>query len=277
LVTALLLAAACGGGTKAPSNGLVQVAAAFSPIVEASSRIGDDRVDVINLTPPGVEPHDIELTPNQISAVLNADVLIYLGGGFQPAVEELVGRRGGASVDLLTGKDPHIWLDTAAWRDAVGEIAEALSEADPPGKDVYEKNLEAYQTELTALDANLRAGLRDCKRRVIVTAHEAFGRLAARYNLEQIAIAGISPDAEPSAAHLAELRRVVQERGVTTIFTEELVSPKVAETLARSTGARTAVLDPIESLSEGALRSGKTYLSQMLENLKRLRMALECR
>jgi zinc transport system substrate-binding protein len=272
---ALLIAAGCSGSAT-PHAGVVQVAAAFSPIVEATNRIGGDRVEVTSLTPPGAEPHDVELTPDQIATVLNADVLIYLGGGFQPAVEDLAKRRSGSSVNLLSGRDPHIWLDPVAWDEAVGEIAEALSEADADGREMYLKNLAAYRTELRALDANFRAGLRDCKRRFIVTAHDAFGRLAARYGLEQIPIAGISPEAEPSAKHLAELRRLVRERGVTTIFTETLVSPRVAETLARETGVRTTVLDPIESLGEEDLQAGKTYLSQMLANLKALRKALDC-
>lgn len=274
LVVALTACSADGGSRE---TGLVQVAAAFYPIVEAASRIGGERVDVLNLTPPGVEPHDIELSPGQIGEVLNAELLLYLGGGFQPAVEELAKRRNGGSVNLLGGGDPHIWLDPAAWSEAVGEIAEALSEADPAGRDAFAANVDAYRAELNALDANFRAGLRDCTRRVVVTAHRSFGRLAARYRLEEIAIAGASPDGEPSAQHLAELRKVVRDKGVTTIFTEELLSPKVAETLARETGARTAVLDPIESLTEDALRAGKNYLSQMLSNLDTLRRALECR
>lgn len=276
-VLLVLALASCGGGDEPRPAGQVRVAAAFYPIVEATSRIGGERVDVANLTPPGVEPHDIELSPGQIAEVLNADLLLYLGGGFQPAVEDLADRRNGGSVNLLSGGDPHLWLDPPEWVEAVGEIAEALSEADPEGRASYAANLEALRTELSALDANYRAGLRDCKRRVIVTAHESFGRLAARYNLEQISIAGISPDVEPSAQHLADLRRIVRSKGVTTIFTEELISPKVAETLARETSTRTAVLDPIESLSEDALRGGKSYLSQMLSNLDTLRRALECR
>lgn len=264
------LLVACSGEPPPPS-GIVSVAAAFAPLAEAAARIGGDRVQVADLTPPGAEPHDLELTPSQIGLVSDAGVLVYLGGGFQPAVEELAGRRTGPSVDLHSGGDPHIWLDPVAWRDAVTEIAEALSEADPEGEETYARNAGDYRVELAALDADYRAGLRECRRRVIVTAHDAFGRLARRYGLEQLPIAGISPDAEPSARRLAELRTLVRERGVTTIFTESLVSPRVAEALARETGANTAVLNPAETLGRG-----ETYLSVMLENLRILRRVLEC-
>lgn len=274
-VVALAVAAACGGSTASPGDGTVRVVGASFPIAEAAERIGGDRVIVVDLTPPGGEPHDLEPTPEQIQAVAEADVVFWIGGGFQPAVERLATRRSSGSVNLVSGNDPHVWLDPVAWRDAAGEIAESLSEADPAGAASYAANATAYRAELSAIDADYRAGLRDCASRVLVTAHRAFGALAARYGLELHAIAGLSPEGEPSPARLAELRRLVRERGVTTIFTEPLAPARIAGALARETGAAVATLDPIESRE--ATGRPRTFLALMLENLAAIRKALRCR
>ncbi len=156
-------------------------------------------------------------------------------------------------------------------------VAGALSEADPANRATYEANAGAYSRELDELDAAFTAGLATCDRRVLVTAHEAFGYLAARYGLTQDAIAGLEPESEPSPQRLADLARKVRADGTTTIFYETLVSPKVAESLAREAGVRTAVLDPLEGLTDDDAKAGRTYVSGMRENLAALRQALGCR
>ena len=218
----------------------MQAVASFYPLFEVTEAVGGDRVGVDNLTPVGVEPHDIELSPRQIDTIADADLLVHLGGGFQPAIEEAA-RRAGLAVDVsqglpMEGGDPHVWLDPVLFQQVVGTVEAALMQVDPAGADGYRARAAEYRSRLEQLDADYRAGLADCDRRVIVTGHEAFGYLARRYNLEQVAIAGLSPDAEPDPRRLAELTDLVRQRGVTTIFTEELVSPKVAETLAREAG-----------------------------------------
>lgn len=279
LITFAALLAGCGGGgAGGAGGGKVSAVASFYPLVDAARGVGGDRVGVANLTPAGVEPHDIELNPRQLDRMAAADLVVYLGGGFQPAVEDAV-RRARRTVDVRTGLpdlvegDPHVWLDPVLFGQVVGTIEAALVEADPPAADGYHARADAYRRRLDELDAEFKAGLATCEERTIVTSHEAFGYLARRYGLEQLAISGLSPDAEPDPRHLAELSDLVKSRGVTTIFTEELVSPKVAETLARETGVKTAVLNTIEGLKKG---SSEDYFSLMRENLATLRTALRC-
>lgn len=296
LAIVLLPLAACSqpsGGSR--SNGTIAVVANFYPVYEAVQRVGGDRVQATNLTPAGAEPHDLELTPKQVDQILDADVLLYMGGGFQPAVEETVqDRSNGVTVDLLAalsahlrkaegeeslpgGTDPHVWLDPMLTASVAGEVGAALARADPAGAPEYQRNAAAYRSEIERLHQEFSEGLRDCDRRVIVTAHAAFGYLAARYGLMQESIAGVSPEAEPDPRRLAELADLVKRQGVTTIFTEELVSPRVAETLAREAGVRTAVLNPLEGLTPEELTQGEDYASVMRQNLSTLRVALGCR
>jgi zinc transport system substrate-binding protein len=278
LVLVTLTAIACGGDGQA-RGGRPSVVASFYPIFEAAERVGGERAEVQNLTAPGAEPHDLELTPDQVDLLLDADLVLYLGEGFQPAVEEVVDGREGLTVDLLRQtdeEDPHVWLDPVLMADLVGLVARGFSEADPDGREAYQDNARAYREEIDALHGEFLAALANCDRRLIVTSHDAFGRMAEQYDLDVEAITGISPEAEPDPARLAELTDLVEREGVTTIFTETLVSPEVAETLAREAGVRTAVLNPIEGLTPEQAEAGDTYLSLMRDNLESLREALGC-
>lgn len=291
LAVALAVGAACGDGGGG-DDGRPQVVAAFYPLFEAAQRVGGDLVQVRNLTPAGSEPHDLELNSRQVDQISDAAVVVFLGRGFQPALEKAAERATGTKVDVLSGLsdlrpagggddkldvDPHVWLDPRLLKTIVTEIAGALAAADPANRATYEANAGAYNRELDDLDADFTAGLANCDRRVFVTAHSAFGYLAARYGLTQDAIAGLEPESEPSPQRLADLARKVRADGTTTIFYETLVSPKVAESLARETGARTAVLDPLEGLTDADAKAGRTYVSGMGENLAALRQALGCR
>jgi zinc transport system substrate-binding protein len=254
--------------------------------------VGGAGVGVTNLTAPGVEPHDLELTPDQIEAITTADLVLYLGGGFQPAVEDAIGDAQGTVVDLSEGlrdlpvpdtetspgltSDPHVWLDPVAYRQVVGRVESALADVDPSGAAAFAANAAALSARLTLLDREYRSGLASCDRTVIVTSHAAFGYLAQRYGLQQEPITGLSPEAEPDPQRLADLKTLVEQTGVTTVFTEDLVSPKVAETLASETGISTAVLNPLESITPDQLAAGQDYVSIMEENLDTLREALGC-
>jgi zinc transport system substrate-binding protein len=287
------LLSACGASGSAVKDGRVSVVASFYPLAEAASKVGGELVSVQNLTPPGVEPHDLELAPDDIEAIATADVIVYLGGGFQPAVEDALAEAEHAvTVDALDAVatnaapeseaeegltvDPHVWLDPARYEEIVRAVADALAKADPANEAIYAANAQAYVAQIAALDEEFRTGLSDCERTTIVTSHEAFGYLADAYGLTQVGILGLSPEAEPDPRRLAELRDLVEREGVTTIFSEELVSPKVAETLANEAGVRVAVLNPIESLTDAEEQAGEDYLSLMRENLDTLRKALDC-
>ncbi len=299
--TAALLAlggtAACsaqGGGGTDPDR--VDVVAAFYPLQFLAERVGGDAVRTTNLARPGAEPHDLELRPRQVGQIVDAKLIVYLAG-FQPAVDEAVAQNGGdRAFDVATvqplldaaagghqhegedghehetgGKDPHVWLDPTRLATIGDRLAERLGRVAPARAAEFTARAAALRDELTKLDADYAQGLRTCQRREIVTSHTAFGYLAARYQLEQVGITGLSPDGEPSPQRLAEVAREARDHQATTIFFETLVSPKVAETVAREVGAKTAVLDPIE----GAPADGD-YLSTMRANLQTLRTALDC-
>jgi zinc transport system substrate-binding protein len=288
-----VLLVACNASTNADESGKISVVASFYPLAEAAQQVGGDLISVENLTPPGVEPHDLELAPDDIEAIATADVIVYLGGGFQPAVEDAVSQAEDAvTVDALEAVDtneappseaeegltvdPHVWLDPARYEEVVRTVADALSESDPANESTYDANADAYIAKIAALDDDFRAGLADCQRTTIVTSHEAFAYLAESYGLTEVGITGLSPEAEPSAQRLAELKDLVEKEGITTIFAEELVSPKVAETLADEAGITVEVLDPLESLTDEQVAAGEDYVSVMRENLAILRGALDC-
>ena len=289
-VITLGVSCASSGGSDQGSSGRLTVVAAFYPVQEAAERVGGQLVDVINLTAPGVEPHDLELTPDQVEAIATADVVLYFGAGFQPAVQDAIGDADGVTVDLLAGLptveppsgmegltvDPHVWLAPDLYAQMVDEVHVGLAEAAPEDVSTFRTNADAFTREISHLADDYRAGLTSCERTLIVTSHAAFGYLAAEHGLTQEAISGLAPDAEPSAQRLAELKQMVEQHGVTTIFTEDLVSPKVAQTLARKAGVRTAVLHTIEGLTDEEVAAGGDYRSQMRENLSTLRTALGC-
>jgi zinc transport system substrate-binding protein len=295
LVATMVLIAGLAGcsGSSASTLGTVSVVASFYPLAEAAQQVGGAAASVTNLTAPGVEPHDLELTPQQIAAISTADVVLYLGGGFQPAVEDALTDATGTTVDVSAGlrslpvpagesdaslsADPHVWLDPVLYGDIVRTTEQALAGASPSNAAAFGSNAAAFDARLRALASEYRTGLSDCARNVIVTSHAAFGYLAQRFGLQQEPISGLSPDAEPTPDRLAELKALVERDGVTTIFTEDLVSPKVAETLAQETGATTAVLNPLESLTPDEVSAGDDYASVMRQNLSELRTALGCR
>jgi zinc transport system substrate-binding protein len=233
---------------------------------------------VNDLTPPGAEPHDLELTARDVARVRDARLVLYVGGGFQPAVEDALEGRSGPSLDVLgtarpvrTGGvlDPHVWLDPIRYAAVARAIARELGDPHPAAAD-------RFVARLRALDIRYRRGLARCSRRTLVTSHAAFGYLAARYGLRQVPLLGFAPDAEPTPRGLARLVRSVRETRAKTVFTERLGSPALADTIAHETGVATAVLDPVEGLTPSERDAGADYFDVMSENLHTLRTALGC-
>ncbi len=278
LLLVLVLGTGCAGDEP---DQRPTVVAAFYPLAWAAEQIGGDSIDVVNLTPPGAEPHDVELTPRDVEKIQNADLVLYLGSGFQPALEHAVEGRSGPSLDLLDGQklltgadeeqgayDPHVWLDPSRFAAMVTLIGAQLH---------LEPAAARLVAKLEALDSELADGLAHCRRHEIVTSHAAFGNLAKRYGLKQLALTGLSPEAEPSPRDLEALVDEVKQTDATTVFFETLVSSKLADTVAREAGAKTAVLDPLEGLTEDEVAAGEDYFSVMRGNLAILRAALQCR
>jgi zinc transport system substrate-binding protein len=294
------LALGCGsdGGGSSPSSprGAVDVVTSFYLLQYVVDRVGGDRVRVTNLTPPGTEPHDVELTPDDVAGLNDADLVVYLAG-FSPAVDDAVAAESGdralevgqfADLSLTftpieegalagdeKGVDPHFWLDPVRLADVADQVALRLGADDPDGAERFAANAAVLRQDLEALDRELAAGLKDCENRSIVTIHNAFGYLADRFGLTQVGITGLTPDEEPTPADLAAVTRFVRENDVQTIYYETLVSPAVAKTVAAETGAATAVLDPIEGLSDAS--AGSDYLAVMRANLASLRAGQPCR
>jgi zinc transport system substrate-binding protein len=318
-LTGVLLLAACGGTEDAGAGETavqeevsappLDVVVGFYPYQFVAERVGGDDVVVSNLTAPGAEPHDLELSPQRVAELSAADLVLY-SAGFQPAVDEAVAQQAAdSSLDVLgtvevrsyeerdlggaaddghghdeeddhghgeeghdhAGEDPHVWLDPTRLATVADAVAARLGEIDPDRAEAFTGRAAELSAELTALDDELRTGLSSCARTEMVTSHDAFGYLADRYGLDQVAISGLSPEDEPSPRRLAEVARYAQEQGVTTIFFEELVSPRVAESLAREVGAEAQVLSPLEAPPEDG-----DYLDAMRTNLQTLRTALDC-
>jgi zinc transport system substrate-binding protein len=279
-VAGMLALPACARTDASADNGPPTVVASFYPLAFVAEHVGGAHVQVENLTSPGVESHDLELTARQVGEIAAADVLVY-EEGFQPAVDEAVDQNAsGIQVEVtdvvpLEHGDPHVWLDPIRLA-AIGQaVADALAEVSPDHADAFQQRAGALEAELNTLDEGYRAGLANCERRVVVTSHDAFGYLADRYGLDMIGISGLQPDAEPSPARLKDVQQVIEDTGVTTVFYERLVSPDVAQTLATDLGVSTAVLDPVEGLTEDT--EGEDYLTLMRANLKALEEANECR
>jgi zinc transport system substrate-binding protein len=275
----LATAAGCGGSSPAAGSKQSGVVAAFYPLAWAAGRITGE--PVTNLTPPGAEPHDIELTPKQVAAIQQAKVVLYLSHGFQPAVEDAVRGATGTRFDALAGQslragtgdeagktDPHVWLDPIRFAAIVTRLGVTLG---------HPARGRALAARIRALDQEYRRGLQQCRLREFISSHAAFAYLAQRYGLHMLAITGVDPESEPSAQSLARLAALVREKHIGTVFFEKLISPKLAQTVAREAGAQTAVLDPIEGLTPAEQRAGADYLTIMHANLRQLEKALACR
>lgn len=349
----LLVLAGCGsddgtdGADDAGASGdRLSVVAGFYPLEWAAARVGGERIEVSSLTAPGAEPHDLELTPQDVAGISDADLLVYLGG-FQSAVDAAAEQQAGdhawdaaeaanlsltseghahgddehaegedhaegeehateehAAEEHAAGEDhaaeehaegeehaeeehadeahaegeesldPHFWLDPTRLADVGDALAEQLTELDPDGAETFEQNAAALREELEALDQEFDEGLSSCTVDTLVSSHDAFGYLADRYGLDVVGITGLSPNTEPSAAQLAEISSLVTERGVTTVYTEALVDPSIAETVAAEAGVQTAVLDTLEGLTDES--AGDDYLEVMRANLATLQEGQAC-
>jgi zinc transport system substrate-binding protein len=268
-----------GDAARAGSGEGPGVLTSFYPLQFVTERIAGGAVTVRNLTKPGAEPHDLELTPRDVAELADADLVVYLSG-FQPAVDTAVAEQASTSYDVadaagLAAKDPHFWLDPVRLADVAGTVADRLAQLSPDHAETFRRNASTLRADLMALDADYATGLAHCASSDLVTSHAAFGYLARRYGLTQRGITGLRPEDEPSPGDLAEIADFVTAHDVRTIYSETLVSPAVAKTLARETGAGTAVLDPIEGL-DGA-SAGADYLAVMRANLATLRAGQGCR
>lgn len=302
----LSLSLLTGCGTQpadtAADDGRLRVLTSFYPMYDFACKIGGDCIDVTNMVPSGTEPHDWEPSTNDLKNLEKADVFIYNGADMEPWADDLLVSRSDTlhvveaseNVELRTTDgehehahehegadhhhgdfDPHVWLDPENAKIEMEAIRDALCAADPENSTVFQSNYEKYAAELDALDAEFREKLAPLPNRTIVVAHEAFGYLCDAYGLTQVGIEGLSPDSEPDPGRMAEVIDFVREHSISTIFFEELVSPKVAEAIASETGAQAKMLSPLEGLSDEQAAAGSDYFSVMHDNLAALMEALK--
>ena len=263
-----LLLAGCAGASPDPED-VLHVAVAFYPLEYLAEQLAGADAVVTNVTPPGVEPHDLDLAPADVAVLTEADLVLYLHG-FQPALDAVAGGMNG--VDLLEAgvADPHVWVNPAQMRGLAQRVAAEISEADPQGADEYAANAAALAADLDALDREYAAALSTCSVRTLVVSHAAFGHLAAAYGFEQLPISGVDPEDEPAPAELEAVTDAARAAGVTTVYTETLLNTDLASTVAAEIGAGVAVLDPLEGLDAEAIAAGADYASVMRENLRTL-------
>lgn len=301
-----LIFSSCSTNNVNTENGKITVYTSFYTMYDFTTKIGKDKVNVINMVPSGMEPHDWEPAPKDITGLAKADLFIYNGAGMEGWVEKVLGSISNYNlVAVETSKeitlektnhthqhddettnltdhshgnveyDPHVWLNPMNAKIQMKAIKDGLVQVDPENKEYYEENFKFYALKLDELDRKYREAAASFSRKEIVVSHEAYGYLCSAYGLEQIALDGISSDSETTAKKMKEIIDFIDAHDVKAVFYDGLSSPKVVNTIAEHTGIRTAVLNPLEGISEQDLQAGKDYFSVMEENLKALSDALQ--
>lgn len=279
----VLLYSQSSPSASVPPTGRLKVAATFFPLYDFASKVGGERVEVQELVPHGVEPHDWEPKAGDVLKILNARVVVYIGAGFEPWLPKAIDASGAKSriieVEAAKGitlekSDPHIWLDPILAKEIVKKIRDAFIQADPINANYYSANAESYLQKLDQLDAAIRKSVSKFATTGYIAFHQAFTYFNKRYGLQLLAVIEESPGREPSAAWLAEIVQLTRKHNVKVIFSEPMLDPKAAEVISKEVGGRVLTLDPIEGVSEEDLREGKDYISIMRQNLENLAVAL---
>lgn len=272
----------------------LKIYTSFYPMYDFTKKIVGDKADVINIVPVGSEPHDYELTTTDRKNFEKANLIVYNGAGMEEWIDDLMKGmnkeifvNASIGVDFIEGHshtddeehedddhdiedqhlDPHIWLSPKNAMKQLTNIYEAVIKIDATNSTYYKENLDRAINDIKKLDEEYKIKLEQYKGKTIVVSHEAFGYICNDYGINQLGIEGLSPDTEPSPKKMMSIVEFCKKNNVKVIFFEELVSPKVAETIAKELGVETKVLNPIEGLSEKELKEGKDYISIMRENL----------
>jgi len=297
----LMIISSCGSGIKEADDGRITVYTSFYVMYDFASKIGGERVNIINMVPAGMEPHDWEPSPRDIAGLSEADLFIYSGAGMEGWVDKILGAVNNRNlvavetskgIDILKSYhfhedseeepghshdehiyDPHVWLNPINAKMQMKAIKDALIQVDVMNRDFYEKNYNYYAEKLDELDKKYREAVSSFSRKEIVVSHAAYGYLCDAYGLEQYALDSIT-GGEPTGAKMGEIVEFIRNHDIKVIFYDGLSSSKAADVIAAETGIRTAVLNAIEGLSAEDLKAGKDYFSVMEENLKALSEAL---
>lgn len=276
----------------------LRVIASFYPLYEFSKNIAGDKAEISTFIPVGVEPHDWEPTTNDILDLKESDIFVYNGAGMEPFIDKLIGSdeyRNVKFVETTKGIDliqtnnehqkesddhtlhnPHVWLDPILAKYQVVTIKDAMIDADPDNKKYYEDNANAYSNKLDELDSKIQMELSNCKKDTFMPFHDAYSYFASRYKLKTFPLSGVSPESEVTAVDLKEFIDFIQKNQINTIYSEEMIDPKLANTLAEEANAQVLIFSPLEGLTDQEMTNGITYLDKMSENVQNLKIGLEC-
>lgn len=314
VLLSLSLSSACARSKDSQNegnrSGRLTVVATLFPLYDFARNIAGDRVEVKLLLPPGAEPHSFEPRTSDMVMLNHADIFIYTNKIMEPWTEKLLkgtqgrepfvvdasqgvrfiegsidgseerksGKHGAGNEHEAHGADPHIWLDFNNAQTMVDTIAGAFIARDPSNKDTYTRNAEAYKARLEGLDIAYQKGLSNCRKKIFINGgHYTFGYLANRYGLRYRAAYGFSPDAEPTARNLAEISKTLRQEGLDHLFYEELLSPRIADTIAKETGATLLKLHGAHNISKEEFHANRTFIELMERNLDNLMTGLQCR
>ncbi len=260
------------------NDGKISIVSTIYPWAWAASNL-DPLAEITTIVGPGLEPHDFSPTIDDVKNIHDAELLI-VNGGVDAWISNSALERNFPTIDVLTmlqypESDPHVWLDPVMMMKIVEEIGHQLEQIDPTRSQIIYDNVQKKLAILENLDREYREGLANCAIPEIVSAHDAFSFLSKRYNFTVHGIAGFSPEDEPSPAKLVELTDLIRSHRITTVFFEELTSPALAKTLSDETGAKSDVLDAIESLSSEESERLE-YPGIMEKNLVKLKTAMVC-
>lgn len=280
------------------SQGKINIYTSIYPLYDFTKKVGGDKVNVTNLVPAGTEPHDWEISTSDIVNLEKADMLVYNGAGIESWTDKVINSLENKNIDYVKtsegldihsadvnekshdghnhgSSDPHTWLSIKNAKKEMENIKDALVKKDPKNADYYEKNYETYSKKFDELDKKYKDTLDPIDNKSIIVAHEAFGYLCDEYDIKQVGIEGLTPDSEPDPARMTEIIKFAKDNNTKTIFFEELVSPKVAKTIAKEINANTAVLNPLEGLSDEDIKNGEDYFSVMEKNLQAIYESLK--
>lgn len=284
-------------------EGKINIYTSIYPLYDFTKKVGGDKVNVTNLVPAGTEPHDWEISTSDIVNLEKADMLIYNGAGIENWTDKVKNTLENKDIVYVKTSenlelhkvdeshshdhdheedehdhgiyDPHTWLSIENAQKEMENIKDALVKYDPENADYYESNFKTYENKFEELEEKYSKKLDPIENKTIIVAHEAFGYLCEEYDIKQEGIEGLTPDSEPDPARMTEIIKFAKEHNVKTIFFEELVSPKVAETIAKEINANTEVLNPLEGLSEEQIKNGEDYFSIMEKNLEAIYNSLK--
>lgn len=266
--------------TEIIPNGKPKIYTSFYALYDFTNKIGGDKINLKNIMPPAVEPHDWEISTQDIVDLENADALIYNGSGLENWIDKVKNTLQNQieyidlTKDMQIKNDPHVWLNPLLAKKQFKKIYKSLSKIDVQNQNYYKENYLAVSKQIDELDKKIRNAVKNFKSKDIVVAHQAYKYFCDEYGLNQIALEGIEEESEPTVERMKEVTDFIENNDVKYIFYEGSPS-KAIKTIAQDTGVNLLELNPFEYLTKQQISNGDDYFSIMEKNLENLKVALE--